>query len=167
MKCPSCQTNNSEKAKYCRECGKLLQAEAVCPNCRHKNILPARFCEQCGQSLSPVTSTDSTQGPIEPLAPDSPEARFLCGRPLSGQKLLGEGGKKRVYLVHDSVLDRDVAFAQIKTEKLDEDARTRIKREAQAMGRLGDHPNIVTVYDFGDDEGRPLHGSAAASRRRR
>jgi serine/threonine protein kinase len=53
------------------------------------------------------------------------------------------------------VLDRDVAFALIKTEKLDEAARTRIKREVQAMGRLGDHPNVVNVYDFGDHEGQP------------
>ncbi len=105
MKCPSCQTNNSEKAKYCRECGKLLQAEAVCPNCRHKNILPARFCEQCGHSLSPVTSTDSTQGPFEPLAQGSPEPNSFAGGRYRAKKLLGEGGKKRVYLVHDTVLD--------------------------------------------------------------
>ena len=71
------------------------------------------------------------------------------------KQLLGEGGKKKVYLVHDSTLDRDVAFALIKTEKLDDESRTRITREAQAMGRLGDHPNIVTVYDFGDHEGQP------------
>jgi class 3 adenylate cyclase len=32
---------------------------------------------------------------------------------------------------------------------------TRVKREAQAMGRLGDHPNIVTVFDIGDDSGQP------------
>jgi serine/threonine protein kinase len=71
------------------------------------------------------------------------------------KKFQGEGGKKKVYLAHDSVLDRDVAFALIKTEKLDEAARARIKREVQAMGRLGDHPNVVNVYDFGDHEGQP------------
>ena len=71
------------------------------------------------------------------------------------KKFLGEGGKKKVYLSHDNTLDRDVAFALIKTEKLDDEGRTRIRREAQAMGRLGDHLNIVTVYDFGDHEGQP------------
>jgi len=38
--------------------------------------------------------------------------------------LLGEGGKKRVYLTHNTVLDRDAAFALIKTERLDAEART-------------------------------------------
>jgi hypothetical protein len=40
----------------------------------------------------------------------------------------------------------------IKTEGLDEDGLARVKREAQAMGRLGDHQNIVTVFDT-DNEG--------------
>ena len=52
-------------------------------------------------------------------------------------------------------MDRDVALALIKTEGLDEDSRTRITREAQAMGRLGAHANIVTVFDLGDHEGQP------------
>jgi len=68
---------------------------------------------------------------------------------------LGEGGKKKVYLAHDTLLDRDVAFALIKTEKLDEEARTRITREVQAMGRLGSHQHIVTVFDFGEHQGQP------------
>ena len=63
---------------------------------------------------------------------------------------MGEGGKKRVYLAHDATLDREVAFALIKAEGLDETSRTRIQREAQAMGRLGSHPHIVTVFDLGD-----------------
>ncbi|MFQ6030094.1 MAG: serine/threonine-protein kinase PknK, partial [Dehalococcoidia bacterium] len=71
------------------------------------------------------------------------------------KRFLGEGGKKKVYLAHDSLLDRDVAFALIKTEGLDEVSRTRITREAQAMGRLGSHPHIVTVFDLGEHEGQP------------
>jgi serine/threonine protein kinase len=41
------------------------------------------------------------------------------------------------------------------TDGLDQAARERITREAQAMGRLGDHSNIVTVYDIGDEAGQP------------
>jgi len=85
--------------------------------------------------------------------PTSHPTSFANGR-YQVRKFLGEGGKKKVYLAHDTVLDRDVAFALIKTEKLDETARTRIKREAQAMGKLGDHPNIVSIYDMGEEHGR-------------
>jgi serine/threonine protein kinase len=66
-------------------------------------------------------------------------------------RFLGEGGKKRVYLAHDTKLDRDVAFALIKTEGLDAEGEARIRREAQAMGRLGDHPHIVSVFDIGEE----------------
>jgi len=40
------------------------------------------------------------------------------------KKFLGEGGKKKVYLAHDTLLDRDAAFVLIKTEGLDEAAST-------------------------------------------
>ena len=68
---------------------------------------------------------------------------------------MGEGGRKRVYLAHDERLDRDVAIAVIKTEGLDSDGLTRVRHEAQAMGRLGDHPHIVTIHDIGDEDGQP------------
>jgi class 3 adenylate cyclase/tetratricopeptide (TPR) repeat protein len=66
---------------------------------------------------------------------------------------LGEGGRKRVYVAHDHKLDRQVAVAVIKTEGLDADGLTRVRREAQAMARLGNHPNIVTVFDIGEEPG--------------
>ncbi|MCH8236046.1 MAG: protein kinase, partial [Chloroflexi bacterium] len=80
---------------------------------------------------------------------------FAGGR-YEVKRFLGEGGKKRVYLAHDTLLDRDVAFALIKTEGFDDTSKERITREAQAMGRLGTHPNIVTVFDLGTEGDSPF-----------
>ena len=76
--------------------------------------------------------------------------RYLVRRPL------GQGGQKKVYLARDDRLDRDVVIALLKTDQLGADSVPRLIREAQAMARLGSHPNIVTVYDIGDEEGRPF-----------
>ncbi|MCI0344695.1 MAG: serine/threonine protein kinase, partial [Chloroflexi bacterium] len=77
---------------------------------------------------------------------------FASGR-YQVDRFLGEGGRKRVFLARDSRLDRDVALALIKTQGLDEAGLTRVRREAQAMARLGDHQNIVTVFDIGEEDG--------------
>ena len=66
------------------------------------------------------------------------------------KRCLGEGGKKLVYLAHDSLLDRDVAFVLIQTEGLDGASRTPFTGEAQAMRRLEYHPYIVTVFGLGE-----------------
>ena len=87
-----------------------------------------------GATAALSSTTPSTS---EPELPTS----FADGR-YRVKELLGEGGKKRVFLAHDTLLDREVAFGLIKTEGLDEAGRTRISREAQAMGRLGSHPHI-------------------------
>ena len=68
--------------------------------------------------------------------------------------MLGEGARKRVYEGRDQRLGRSVAIAHIKAESLDEGGRARIRREAHAMARLGDHPNIVTVHDVIEEDGQ-------------
>ena len=98
-----------------------------------------------GSPLSPGGREDERGGSA--TQQEGPTS-FASGR-YTVVRFLGEGGKKKVYLAHDTLLDRDVAFALIKTEGLDEAARERITREAQAMGRLGDHPHIVTIFDIG------------------
>jgi len=85
-------------------------------------------------------------------APPPPLPASFAGGRYAVRAFLGEGATKRVYLAHDSKLDRDVAFALIKTDGLDADGLVRVRREAQAMGKL-DHPHIVTVYDTGDEDG--------------
>lgn len=91
---------------------------------------------------------------LETPSPSPMPTSFSSGR-YQVKKLLGEGGRKKAYLVHDKTLDRDVVFALIKTEKLDDVTRLRVSREAQVMGRLGDHPNIMTIHDMGDEKGQP------------
>ena len=91
--------------------------------------------------------------PTPEPAPALP-ASFADGR-YQVQRFLGEGAKKRVYLAHDSRLDRDVAVALIKSEGLSEEGVARMGREAQAMGQLGDHPHIVTAHDIVEEDGRP------------
>ncbi|MCA1682529.1 MAG: protein kinase [Actinobacteria bacterium] len=65
---------------------------------------------------------------------------------------LGEGGRKRVYLAEDTQLRREVAVAICKSDGLDRSALTRARREAEAMARLSDHPNIVPIYDIGEED---------------
>jgi hypothetical protein len=71
------------------------------------------------------------------------------------ERFLGEGAHKRVYVAHDVTLDREVAFALIGGEALEAGRADRVRREALAMGRLAGHPNVVTVYDAGEERGAP------------
>ncbi len=104
------------------------------------------------------TSPSGVTPPTLPASVPTPAldqpTSFANGR-YQVKQSLGEGGKKKVYLAHDTLLDREVAFALIKTEGLDEAGRSRIQREAQAMGRLGSHQHIVTVSDLGQEADQP------------
>jgi len=81
---------------------------------------------------TPFAPGDTAQSSDSPPRDDPQPASFANGR-YAVKRFLGEGGKKKVYLAHDTLLDRDVAFALIKTEGLDEVGRDRITREAQAI----------------------------------
>ena len=151
MNCLSCNHENPDGVKFCGECGAALVTEVNCPSCGSANPPGVKFCHECGAALggAPSVGAPHTPSPSPALPASFADGRYIV------RGFLGEGGRKKVYLAHDAKLDRDVAFALIKTEGLDEDGLERVKREAQAMGRLGDHPHIVTVFDIGDEAGQP------------
>ena len=66
---------------------------------------------------------------------------------------LGRGTMGEVYKAHDPVLNRFVALKTLAV-KLgpDDETQQRFQREAQAAALLN-HPNIVTVHDFGEEQG--------------
>lgn len=69
------------------------------------------------------------------------------------EKLIGEGGMANVYLALDTILDRKVAVKVLRGDLAgDEKFVRRFQREALSASSLS-HPNIVEIYDVGEDDG--------------
>jgi serine/threonine-protein kinase len=79
----------------------------------------------------------------------------LAGGRYRIERRLGRGGMALVHLAHDAELHRQVAI-KVLAEPLaaDDDFRRRFLREAKVAAGLS-HPNVVAVYDAGEDGGRP------------
>lgn len=80
---------------------------------------------------------------------------MLVGKRISDRykilELIGGGGMSNVYLAHDMILNRDVAIKILRYDFSNEDElHRRFQREALSATSLT-HPNIVSIYDVGDD----------------
>ena len=73
------------------------------------------------------------------------------------ERHVANGGMGAVYAARDEILGRPVAI-KVLASHLAEDPvnRARFQREARAAARLSNHPNVVTVYDVGEHDGRPF-----------
>ena len=70
------------------------------------------------------------------------------------EKLVGSGGMSNVFRAHDRLLERTVALKILHEQfTRDDDYVERFRREARAVAQLA-HPNIVTVIDRGEQDGR-------------
>lgn len=82
---------------------------------------------------------------------------------IKGQKIndryqiirtVGEGGMANVYLAYDTILDRNVAVKILRGDLAEDEKFVRkFQREAISASSLT-HPNIVEMYDVGEDDGR-------------
>jgi serine/threonine protein kinase len=132
----------SEKAEICPRCGSAIQAEApqgLCPKC----LLAA-------VSLPTETGTGAPAGkfavpPVAELAAVFPHLEIL--------ELIGQGGMGVVFKARQPKLDRLVALKILPTALAADAAfAERFTREGRVLARLN-HPNIVTVHDFGQANG--------------
>src|SRR5437667_1502251 len=83
------------------------------------------------------------------LSTETIGGRYALDRPL------GRGGMASVYLGHDRQLERRVAVKLLAPGVARaHDLRRRFARESRLAARLS-HPNVVAVYDAGEEDGRP------------
>jgi len=88
------------------------------------------------------------------MAPQAPSMRFAHYSFEPDVDLLGEGPLSEVYKAVDDSLGRTVALKILRAHvEIDPEAETRFKREAIHTSNLA-HPNIATIYEYGETEGR-------------
>ena len=84
-----------------------------------------------------------------------PEPRVFANRYELGEEI-GRGGMADVYLARDRLLDRQVAVKVLSPAFASDPTNfERFRREAQSAAGLN-HPNIVAVYDWGEDDDAPF-----------
>ncbi len=118
-----------------------------------------------GPAASPNASARAAPGAAKPAATKAAVGREAAGGGNDTQRLgryqlereIGRGAMGVVYLGRDTAINRLVAIKAIPlaSEFSDSElaeARTRFFREAETAGRLN-HPNIVTIYDVGEERG--------------
>jgi TPR repeat protein/tRNA A-37 threonylcarbamoyl transferase component Bud32 len=136
----------------CGKCGTPLAADApegLCPRCLMALNLAAQT-EAPGDEVGPegtkvVPPKQEPPPPVDEIARHFPQLEIL--------ESLGRGGMGVVYKARQPRLNRFVALKILAREKeKDQRFADRFTREAQALARLN-HPNIVTVYDFGETDG--------------
>ncbi len=144
-KCSECGARNRPEARFCGTCGAVIAADVTCPRCHARKAGSQRFCDDCGAELRRAPRPVPVSNPVPQMLADG---RYTLGR------LLGEGAGKRVFLAVDARLQREVAAAVYKADASDETTMRRARTEAAAMAKLGEHPNVVNVYDFGEEAGQ-------------
>src|SRR2546421_13127133 len=83
----------------------------------------------------------------------SEQQRPVYGGRYEIRRRIARGGMADVFLARDQLLDRPVALKVLFPElSVDKSFVERFRREAQAAANLS-HPNVVSVYDFGEEDG--------------
>jgi serine/threonine protein kinase len=124
----------------CPICGQTVTPEApqgLCPECLLKTGIETKSGAEPNPTFTPLSLAE-----ISPLFPQ-----------LEIIELLGQGGMGAVYKARQPRLNRLVALKILAPEKqADPQFAERFEREARTLAALN-HPNIVSVYDFGEVRG--------------
>src|SRR5947207_13101130 len=131
----------SSQLKFCPNCGGPIPVEA-----------PQGLCPKC-LLLQASIPTEAGKGASSKSAPPSHEELVAAFPQLEILELIGRGGMGFVFKARQPTIERLVAL-KILPQSLAADPAfaERFTREGRVLARLN-HPNIVTIYDFGQANG--------------
>jgi serine/threonine protein kinase len=127
VKCPKCQTDNSESQKYCGECATPLPSS--------KDIQ--------------VSQTKTLETPVSELT----RGTLFAGRYEIIEEL-GKGGMGKVYRVEDKKTREEIALKLIKPEiSADKKTIERFRNELTTARKIA-HRNVCRMFDLGEEKGQ-------------
>ena len=130
---------------HCPKCSAQLPPDApegLCPKC----LLDLAVSPTGAVGGSAGSDAADTAFSLESVQADFPQLEII--------ECIGRGGMGVVYKARQPGLDRIVALKVLAPKVKDDPAfAERFQREARALARLT-HPNIVTLHDFGESNGR-------------
>jgi serine/threonine protein kinase/tetratricopeptide (TPR) repeat protein len=135
-KCPTCHSENPNNLRFCGECGKKLNASAP------------------GHPQDPGERASLTRT-LETTADELVRGTLFADRYEIIEEL-GTGGMGRVYRVHDTKLNEEVALKFIKPEIAAEKRVVERFRNELKTARKITHPNVCRMHDLGE-EGKVLY----------
>ena len=134
MKCPSCNSEMPERARFCPSCGTEL-AQPTTP-----------VTEPFDEGASSASSSDPGE-----------HGRFLPGTVLARRYrivgLLGKGGMGEVYRADDLKLGQAVALKLLPERLASDPKRLEYFHNEVRLARQVSHPNVCRVYDIGEVDG--------------
>ncbi len=126
----------------------------TCGSCNAALEPEARFCPSCGHAIAPTEPSANHHLP-------SAQTASMVGREVGGRyrilAKLGEGGMGAVFRAEQISLKRKVALKVLRPElSADPGLVRRFNAEAELAAKLN-HPNTVTLFDFGQDDDGSLY----------
>ncbi len=120
MKCPKCQSENREEAKFCEQCGARMELE--CPNCKARMGPGKNFCGDCGHPLVSVSPPPDHSYPSSILPEPAPST---------------EGERKHVTVLFSDLSGYTSLSEKLDPEELKELTGTLFARIAKVIEKYG------------------------------
>ncbi len=157
MRCPACQADAPENARFCQACGRAIATHAS-----NDPTIDSRSQGAATRAFMPPAQAPPPQppSPLTSSSFNSFDGAFAPGQILVSRyrivSLLGKGGMGEVYRADDLALGVSCALKFLPASIAADAVRLdRFRAEVRTTRQIS-HPNVCRVFDIGEIEGRPF-----------